>query len=134
MSVTVTEDKNHRLQIKFLYKLEKGAADRSYGILVARLAGLPENILKQAEIILNELESQSSNLELKPNLNFEIQPMLPLEENKTQNFETEFFNFVPLVEKIKSININELTPVEALNQLYQIQKELKNDETTTSLI
>jgi DNA mismatch repair protein MutS len=134
MSVTVTEDKNNKLQIKFLYKLEKGAADRSYGILVARLAGLPENILKQAEIILNELESQSSNLELQPNLNFEEQAMLPLEENKTQHFETEFFNFVPLVEKIKSININELTPVEALNQLYQIQKELKNDESTTSLI
>ncbi len=71
MAVTVIE-KNHKQHVKFLYKLETGASEKSYGILVARLAGLPEHILQDAEAALQKLEAHQLELQDSPTIQLDL--------------------------------------------------------------
>lgn len=71
MAVTVIE-RNHKQHVKFLYKLETGASEKSYGILVARLAGLPEHILQDAEAALQKLETHQLELEESPTIQLDL--------------------------------------------------------------
>lgn len=95
--VTVKEDKG---QLLFLHKIQEGAADKSYGIQVAKLAGLPEACIKLARLKLKSL--------LEPG--FELfRPKIDLEEPP--------IDLHPLTEELGSLNIDKLTPLEALNIL-----------------
>ena len=104
-------------ELTFLRRIIEGTADRSYGIHVARLAGIPKSVTRRAEEILNELESNrivESKSEIKksePNL-FETQSRL--QENI-------------LREKILSLDVMTMTPIEAMNFLYKLQTEIKNE-------
>ena len=99
--------------ITFLRRIIPGGADRSYGLHVARLAGLPEGLLKRAEVILQELETA------------EHRPcqVSPSEKRDTVGAEGLFAN--PVLTRLLEVDINGLTPIEAISFLYALQKEAK---------
>ena len=95
-------------KVVFLHKITPGGADRSYGIHVAQLAGMPRPVIQRANEILQELEASSGRaVRLSP----ETPRQLAL-----------FPETNPLVEELKALDINNLTPLEALNRLYEWQK------------
>ncbi|MBR1421311.1 MAG: DNA mismatch repair protein MutS [Selenomonadaceae bacterium] len=99
-------------ELTFLRRILEGAADRSYGIHVARLAGLPKSVTKRAEEILSELESN---------------PQTPIERPKSDSIPTLFETKSKLQQKILALDIMSMTPLEALNLLYNLQIEIKNE-------
>jgi DNA mismatch repair protein MutS len=102
-------------QIVFLRKVEPGRADRSYGIEVARLAGLPLKVIERAReiLLLHEKTEHAVTEELSP------RPVGPVQ---IQLFEPVNYQ---IAEKIRQIKIDELRPIEALQLLNELQKELK---------
>lgn len=110
-TVAVKERGKH---IKFLRRIVPGGADRSYGLHVARLAGLPESLLKRADVILAELESQGT-----PTVT--MTPTTP--QNATPAADSLFTS--PVVDKLLSVDVSSMTPIEAISFLYTLQKEAK---------
>ncbi len=113
LKVSVKEAGDH---IIFLRKVEPGRADRSYGIEVARLAGLPLGVIERAREVLklHERSEQEVTGELaKPETGGPVQIQL---------FEPVGYN---IAERIRALNIDELRPIEALQLLSELQKELK---------
>ncbi|MBI5877173.1 MAG: DNA mismatch repair protein MutS [Chloroflexi bacterium] len=101
-------------KVTFLRKIVPGGADRSYGIHVAQLAGLPRPIINRAEEIMDDLESQSS------------EPRSVRGERSPAPLQPALFNLSdPVLEELKSLDLEALTPLEALNRLYQWQSALK---------
>jgi DNA mismatch repair protein MutS len=96
-------------KVIFLHKIIPGSADRSYGIHVAQLAGLPRPAIQRADEILHQLEV-SSGKAVKVNPMLSQQLALFPETN-------------PLVEELKGLDVNTLTPIEALNKLYEWKKK-----------
>ena len=96
--------------IIFLHKVKDGSVDKSYGINVAKLSGLPNEVIVRADDILKIYENKEKKRDIT------IQTTLPLnfEEPKDE-----------LKEKLKSINILELTPLEALNKLNELKESIK---------
>ena len=98
--------------IIFLRKIRKGKSKQSYGIQVAKLAGVPNQVLKRAKVILKKLEENDIN----NNINV-LKKMNLADENPEEIInekESEVINM------IKSIDINKLTPIEAINELYKL--------------
>jgi len=112
----------HSMQVKewkgdivFLHSVGAGAADRSYGIHVAKLAGLPENVIQRAQNVLEMLQNseQSGSLsKLADDL-----PLFSLTDNTQTQIETP-----PALEKLNEINPDSLTPREALDLLYTLKE------------
>lgn len=101
-------------KITFLHKVKNGAVDKSYGIHVASLAGLPKSLIKRSEEILKVYEKKEHHKkEFTQTSLFEFQK----EEKETKS------NIIE--EKIKQINPLEMTPMDAINFLYELKKELK---------
>lgn len=112
----------HNGNIVFLHRILEGPADKSYGIHVAKLAGLPDKLIERSQMVLDQLESQSrlmaehyQNQDVVKDEQLSLFNLAP-EEAPTSN---------PVVETLKTININDLTPLEALNVLHQLQKEVQ---------
>jgi len=104
----------------FLRKLIKGAANKSYGIHVAKLAGIPENIVKKADKILKKLEEKEINIDSAR------KKKLPLFDNSNTPSETKSNSETSkIINKLKKVNINNMTPVDALNYLNELVKEIK---------
>ena len=101
--------------ITFLHKVKDGAVDKSYGIHVASLAKLPDSLIDRANDILNVYEKKS-----KKNETFTQTSLFELMEDEIVEENNE------IEEKIESINPLEMTPMEALNYLYELQKDIKN--------
>jgi DNA mismatch repair protein MutS len=96
-------------RVVFLHKIVPGGADRSYGIHVGQLAGLPRPVVQRADEILHQLEA-SSGRAVKIN---------PLASRQLALFpETN-----PFLDELKAIDVNGLSPIEALNKLYEWQKK-----------
>ncbi len=96
-------------QVVFLHKIIPGGADRSYGIHVGQLAGLPKPVVQRAEEILRQLEKSSGKaVKLAPDLPRQM-ALFP---------ETN-----PLLAELKVLDINSLSPIEALNKLFEWQKK-----------
>jgi DNA mismatch repair protein MutS len=96
-------------RVVFLHKIVPGGADRSYGIHVGQLAGLPAPVIQRASEIMQQLEA-SSGKAVKIN---------PLASRQLALFpETN-----PLVDELKGMDINSLSPIEALNKLYEWQRK-----------
>ena len=112
LHVAVKEANDH---ILFIRKVEPGAADRSYGIEVARLAGLPLQVIERARSVLlhHEVREHSVSEELNPG---GVEPPLQIRLFEPLN--------QGLADRIRSLNINELRPVEALQILQDLQQEL----------
>ena len=101
--------------VTFLHKVKVGAVDKSYGIHVASLAKLPDSLIKRADEILNVYEKKSIKKET-----FTQTTLFELDEAEITPKKNE------IEEKIKNINPLEMTPMEALSFLYEINKQAKN--------
>ena len=100
--------------IVFLHKVVPGGADRSYGIHVARLAGIPAPVVHRAENLLEDLESGEFRPGTKTQESETFQPMLIAEEPA-------------VVEELRQLDINSLTPLDALTKLYALQKQVRGE-------
>ncbi|MGK9265927.1 DNA mismatch repair protein MutS [Bacillus inaquosorum] len=138
--LTVLEDKLHQLKnvhvraeeyngtVVFLHQIKEGAADKSYGIHVAQLAELPEDLISRAQDILKELEHsgnkpevpvQKSQIKEEPaQLSFFGESEKPAEAPKLSKKEKQ------VLDAFKSLNILDMTPLEAMNEMYKLQKKL----------
>ncbi len=103
-------------QITFLHKVKNGAVDKSYGIHVARLAKMPDELLDRAEEILSEYESNSK----KKNLEEKVQLAM--------NFEPNVKKDDIIKETIDKIDVLNTTPMEALNILFDLKQKIKKGE------
>jgi DNA mismatch repair protein MutS len=101
-------------QVIFLHKIIPGGADRSYGIHVGQLAGLPSPVVQRAEQILLQLE-KSSGKAIKINPEIPRQMALFPETN-------------PLLNELKGLDINALSPIEALNKFYEWKKKFLDNQ------
>ncbi len=100
--------------VVFLRRILPGTADRSYGIHVARLAGLPEAVVRRAEMVLLTLEGNDRSANgTKPGPSAQQLPLLPPLSH--------------LQEEILALELDSLTPIEALTKLYQLQKQARDD-------
>lgn len=99
--------------ITFLRRIIPGGADRSYGLHVARLAGLPESLLKRADVILGELEQQGGPV-------LAAAPAAVAEQPLADSLFTS-----PVVDKLLHVDVTSMTPIEAISFLYSLQKEAK---------
>jgi DNA mismatch repair protein MutS len=115
--------KNYHVSVKetgggvvFLRKVEPGAADKSYGIEVAKLAGLPNEVVVRAREVLAEHESAERRLseQLTPGSQPECPAQLTIFTPLSQ----------PVLEKLREVDLNRLTPLEALNLLAELKKEI----------
>jgi len=117
--------KNYHVSVKetgggiaFLRKVEPGAADRSYGIEVAKLAGLPPEVVERARQVLEEHESAQRRL------------TAALEADEAEPASVQLTMFTPLSEKIvgrlRAADLDRLTPLEALNLLAELKKQLSS--------
>lgn len=112
-------------KVVFLHQIQDGAADESYGIHVAKLAELPDSLINRANVILNQLESKQTDSADKSNpLDDDQQLSFFINEKKSNQTEKSFKkNDNNLIQNIKSLNLMEMTPMEAMNELYQLQKK-----------
>ncbi len=115
MNVAVSEEEGH---VVFLHKIVPGGADKSYGIHVAQLAGIPRPVIHRAEEILAELE-QKGDAKARRKAMQEI--AMPAIMQMTL-FSAEPH---PLIEEIKQLTIDELTPIEAISKLYELQQKAR---------
>lgn len=105
-NVVVSESEG---RVVFLHKIVSGGTDRSYGIHVAQLAGLPRPVIQRASEILQQLEASSGKaIRLNPNLPQQL---------------TLFPETNPLIEELRNLDVNALSPIEALNRLYEWQRK-----------
>ncbi|MBQ6282072.1 MAG: DNA mismatch repair protein MutS [Bacilli bacterium] len=95
-------------KITFLHKIKDGSIDKSYGIHVAKLANLPDSLINRANEILSGYENK--NIEVKNQMSFEL---VEPKESEIEN-------------KIKELNPLEMTPIEALNTIYELKNSLKD--------
>ncbi|MDH5683302.1 MAG: DNA mismatch repair protein MutS [candidate division WOR-3 bacterium] len=105
--------KEYQDEIIFLRKLVEGKSDRSYGIAVAKLAGLPREVIDRAKIVLEEFE-KGEELSVKS-----IAP------DKTSQISLFYPQANPILDELGKIDLNKLTPIEALNLIAEFQKKLK---------
>ena len=101
----------------FLYQIEKGKSDRSYGLQVAALAGLPPTLLKRSNQILKKLESKENQVEIDI---FNYEEVLMEDEIKVVDSYTQ-----QVLDEIRYVDFNQMTPIEALIFLKNIQDKLK---------
>lgn len=117
--ITVREEKD---RIVWLRKIVPGGTDKSYGIEVARLAGIPQTTIERAKEILKELESNGTGRRSS-----ERHPRLKVREETLQLtlFSAEKH---PVIEELENLDITTMSPIEALNKLYDLQKRLQMDQ------
>ncbi|WP_322823161.1 DNA mismatch repair protein MutS [Chloroflexus sp.] len=110
-------------RVVFLHELRPGGADRSYGIHVAELAGIPPEVIRRASALLADLEGQrpASSPAQPPTSPAPV--VVPAQET-AQGMQLSFFDLAPhpVVEYLRRLRIEELTPLEALNRLAELQR------------
>lgn len=97
----------------FLRKIVRGASVDSYGIEVAKLAGVPDEVLSRARQVLKQLEAQQPRPDLKN---------APVEEDSSVSFEE--LASISITERLKALDLDTLTPIEAMGLLYEFKKAL----------
>lgn len=95
-------------QVTFLYKMSEGSMDKSYGVNVAKLAGLPLDIVERADELLTSLEAQST-----------------IDKSQIKKIVKEDKKVDPIIEELKKLDPMTLSPLEALNYLIDIKKRIK---------
>ncbi|QDT97047.1 DNA mismatch repair protein MutS [Gimesia aquarii] len=107
-------------EIVFLHKIIEGSANKSYGIHVARLAGIPEQVIHRANQILSTLEKDHIDASGKPTI-----PPRPQKTSSQQQLSLFGNTPHPVLDEIRDLNVDELTPLAALEELYRIREQLK---------
>ena len=99
-------------EVIFLHKVEDGPIDKSYGINVASLAHLPKSVIDRASIVLTYYENKKPKKE-------------KLEQTSLFEYSTNVINedYKDIIDKLDNINVVEMTPIEAINTLYEMKKE-----------
>jgi DNA mismatch repair protein MutS len=97
-------------EVLFLRKIVEGGTDRSYGIHVARLAGLPETVIQRAQEVLRQLEAPSTSRQATPADQAPLDVTAPAPH--------------PIVEEVRQMDLFSMTPLEALNRLAELQRRL----------
>ena len=100
-------------EVAFLHQVVEGGADRSYGIHVAQLAGVPRSVTHRAEELLAQLESG------------EFRPGTPGPEPRQPLL---FADEHPVVGDLKEMDVSTMTPLDAINTLYELQRRVKESE------
>ena len=118
-NVSIKEFNN---KVIFLRKLKRGGSEHSFGIHVARMAGMPRSVVRRADEILKELEQSHEKQEL-------AKPIASLADHR-EGLQLSIFQLDdPVLKQIRDeildLDIDNLTPMEALNRLYNIRKYLK---------
>jgi DNA mismatch repair protein MutS len=110
--------------VVFLHQVQEGSADKSYGIQVAKLAELPDALIERANTILQDLESDA-----KPNVVTEKieagQLSFFVEEEPEKEMEKLPAKNQGVIDELSKLNLFEMTPMEAMNALYTLQKKVK---------
>lgn len=110
-------------KVIFLYKIKSGGINKSYGIFVAKLAGLPSVVLKRAIKILNNLEASR----ISPNQEIDLnqQTLFLQNDDDLMNQSITEINIINqnLLDDLKEINVEEMTPLEAMNKLSELKKK-----------
>ncbi len=110
-------------ELVFLYELSEGPADKSYGIHVARLAGVPREVNERAKTILARLEDE--------HLDAGGRPKIANPDDRAGNLQLTLFgpHDHPLIEELRSLDPNQMTPMEALKHICQWQESLEEEST-----
>ncbi len=127
LTSTLTDARNWNVAIReqddgivFLHKIVEGLADKSYGIHVARLAGIPGNVVTRAQVILETLESD--------HLDDEGRTKIPARKPR-ETFERQLSLFKtqphPMLDEIRRLDLDQLSPLAALQELHRIREELQ---------
>ena len=114
-NVSVVEENGH---VTFLHRIVLGGADKSYGVYVGRLAGLPQPVVNRAWELLNDLEAGDEQGGITVPTQLTNVPQLSLWPSDS----------TVLIEELSKLNITDMTPLEAMNKLYQLQQHLRNDQ------
>jgi len=106
--------------ITFLRRIVPGGTDRSYGIEVARLAGLPQEVLDRAREVLKQLESENGRPSVGPARDRVPAPPRPAIQLTLFQAEAD-----PVIEELKKLDLTNLTPLQALNKLWELQGKVR---------
>ena len=117
--------------IVFLRKIVKGGADKSYGIQVAKLAGLPDMVVDRAKEIVNQLAANDITETVK---NISVEGATTTKKKKEHLDEVDLtqmslFDTVKdddIIQELREVDIGHMTPLDALNKLYELQNKVKN--------
>lgn len=121
----------HEGNVVFLHQIKDGAADQSYGIHVAQLAELPKELIERASVILEGLEGSEDKHSKSPaetvvtesdQLSFFADETKQTKTNKEKQTNPAVS---AVVDELKALNLLEMTPLEAMNELYRLQRNLK---------
>jgi DNA mismatch repair protein MutS len=117
----------HQDKIVFMHRVKQGPANKSYGLQVAALAGLPPSVLSEAKEKLQQLEAQTlepcANAHPMKEAAKNNQPETPITSEMTQ---FDLFAQSPLEEALRKASLDSMTPKQALDWLYDWQAKLKN--------
>ncbi len=119
LHLDATEHQDH---LVFLHKVQEGPASQSYGLQVAKLAGVPETVMTKAKSKLEELENQETQTLVTSN------SKTGQSQTDTNPFQSDMFSEMvshPVIEKISDIDPDNLTPREALNLVYELKSRVK---------
>ncbi|HIP69975.1 MAG TPA: DNA mismatch repair protein MutS, partial [Anaerolineae bacterium] len=97
--------------VVFLHQIIPGGADQSYGIHVAQLAGLPRDVINRANEILRELEAHAPTTAVEPSRLNTVQQMALFPETS------------PILDELKELDVNSMSPLEAMTKLYEWQRK-----------
>ena len=141
-------------EVTFLRRIIRGSADKSYGIHVAKLAGLPNNVIKRAEHILSDLEQNDTNINKTSNVDntneVEVAPKVTIEKSEPETIEyaqpkadkethQNKLKFLQVAEmptlfgvsisvQLKELDLMSMTPLDAMNKLYELQQQAKQED------
>ena len=108
-------------EVVFLHRIVRGGADKSYGIHVARLAGIPPQVNERAKDVLAQLEADHRDAFDRPTI------QTPGTHSTSGQYQLTLFGFAdhPLLEEVQKLDVNSMTPIEAMHFLQQAQQKLK---------
>ncbi len=112
--------REHAGGVTFLHKIVPGAADKSYGIHVARLAGVPRDVLQRADVVLSRLEADHLDDEGRPKM-----PARKAPSKKEQQLSLFGADDHPVLDALRQVKVDSLTPIAALQQLQAWQDQLQ---------
>ncbi len=109
-------------EIIFLRRIEEGPADKSYGIQVARLAGLPDDVITRAKEVLSNLEKAELNELGAPKIAYTADS--PAEKPRGGQLDLFTTQADPVIKELLGLDIMSMSPIEALNKLYEMRRKL----------
>ena len=125
LETTVPGVKNFNVAVKkrgdditFLRRIVPGCADGSYGIEVAKLAGVPKSVVERAKVVLRELEAADGSPAAMPAAAVSVEDQLSFGAS----------NAAAIAERLKGLDVNTLTPIESLGILYELVKQAKESD------